>query len=240
MSNKDEVPTNRRSLRYRILLVVCSVFLALLAVETALRVSGYVPFYLDAQAFVASDNADLVYELRPGFRGLYAGVPVTINSRGFRGPELSGRDDAQQVVIVGDSIAFGQGVVDHKTLAEQLRVRLQRRSGAVVDVVNLGVPGYNTCQEYERFKQAAPTLSSKVCILLYCENDTDLPLFQLREGIALDVRTGLFGDLMAALRKHSAVYNLARRGRLQDETPLQFLQWRSWQSRGPASRLRGN
>jgi hypothetical protein len=50
-------------------------FVVVLFVEIFLRVSGYTPFYLNAEAFIRSRNPEVVYELRPDFKGLYAGVP---------------------------------------------------------------------------------------------------------------------------------------------------------------------
>lgn len=200
-------------LRYLFLLSLPGLTVASLAMEGVLRVSGYTPYYLDGRAFVPSQNPEILYELRPGFRGLYGGVPISINSQGFRGKELSNRNGkpAFRVVVVGDSIAFGQGVPEGETLAEQLTARLQSKFRLPVEAVNLGVPGYDTCQEYWRFKERALPLKPQVALLVYAENDTGPPVFQVKGDavVSPDVRTGLFGDLMAAARKYSAVYNLA-------------------------------
>lgn len=200
------------SLRYRFFLLIFGLIVPSLAVEGVLRVGGYTPYYLDGRAFVPSRNAAIFYELRPNFRGLYAGVPININSQGFRGRELSSRNDesAFRVVIIGDSIAFGQGVREEETLAEQLGTWLQRKFRSPVEVVNLGVPGYDTCQEYVRFKERALSLKPQIALLLYFENDTDPAVFQVKDDLVVspDIRTGPFANIMAAARKHSDVYNL--------------------------------
>src|SRR5262249_27511062 len=109
--------------------VVCGgVVLSLLALEAALRGFGYVPYYLDGHAFIPSRNPTMLYELRPGFHGLYAAVPVRINLQGLRGQDSSG-GRSTPVIIVGDSIAFGQGVREGETLAEQLTPLLRGRFG---------------------------------------------------------------------------------------------------------------
>jgi len=180
--------------------------------ELALRVSGYAPYYLDGHAFVPSPNPAMLYEPRPGFRGLYAGVPIAIDSAGFRGKEVRRSDGGKafRVVVVGDSIAFGQGVSEADTLEEQLAARLERRLASPVEVVNLGVPGYDTCQEYCRFRERAVPLAPRAVLLVYVENDTDPSLFRIEGDVVLspDVRTGGYHDLMAAARKHSDLYNL--------------------------------
>src|SRR5262249_33386146 len=122
------------------------------------------------------------------------------------------QDGAQAVrfVIIGDSVAFGQGVGEGETLSQQLQSRLSSKLDSPVEVVNLGVPGYDTCQELWAFKERALPLHPKAGILVYVDNDTDPPVFQVKGDrvISPDVRTGLYGDFMAALRKHSSAYNL--------------------------------
>lgn len=200
-----------RLLRNLFLISVPAVVVILLLLEGILRIAGYVPWYLDGRAYIPSTNPGTVYELRPGFSGLYAGAPIVINSDGFRGKELAKLQPRFRLVVVGDSFAFGQGVRDDETLAEQLAVRLQQKMGASVDVINLGVPGYNTCQEYSRFKERALLLKPQAALLLYVENDTEPSPFSVKGDLVIspDVRTGLLGDLAAAARESSATYNLA-------------------------------
>ena len=195
-----------------LLLAFAASALAGLGLELALRVSGYTPYYLEGRAFVPSSKPAMMYEPRPGFRGLYAGVPIAINSAGFRGKEVRRPDGGKafRVVVVGDSIAFGQGVSEAETLEEQLAARLERRLASPVEVVNLGVPGYDTCQEYWRFRERGLPLAPRAVLLVYVENDTDPSLFRIEGDAVLspDVRTGGFHDLMASARKRSALYNL--------------------------------
>jgi hypothetical protein len=201
----------RDSLRHVLRLTAPTVILFFVASEGLLRILGYTPYFLDARAFIPSPSAEILYELRPGFRGLYAGVPISINSQGFRGRELSVEDDASalRIVVVGDSIAFGQGVSEQETLSEQLGDRLRRKLSVPVEAVNLGVPGYDTCQEHLRFERYGLPLRPRAVLLVYYENDTDPPVFQVSEGtvISPDVRTGFLHDLAAIARRHSAAYN---------------------------------
>jgi hypothetical protein len=196
-------------LRRLFLISLPAIVITVLVIEGLLRVSGYTPYYLDGHAFIPSQDPDLIWELRPGFQGLYAGVPISINSYGFRG-RGPGRGELARMLIVGDSIAFGQGVREDQTLAEQLNGRLQKDFGSPVEVLNLGVPGYDTCQEYLSLKYHILSLNPQVVVLLYAENDTDPPVFQVNGDsvVTPDVRVGWFADLMAAARKQSAVYNL--------------------------------
>src|SRR5260370_17321144 len=185
--------------------------LALVFIEVALRVFGYTPYYLTAKAFEPSQVADMVYELRPGFEGLYASAPISINALGFRAHETAdeiGRSEVR-IVVVGDSVAFGQGVRDGETLAAQLVARLRSRLTTSVAVVNLGVPGYDTCQEYGIFRERAVPLKPQDVLLIYVDNDTDPPSIQVEYGkrVTPNLKTDLFDDFFAPLRNSSPPSN---------------------------------
>jgi hypothetical protein len=198
-------------MRQVVLIALPALALFALVLEIVLRAGGYVPYYLSAAAFVPSGNPALLYALRPNFQGLYAGNWVSINSEGLRGRELAQEGTLLfRVALLGDSVAFGQGVDEDRTLPAQLAVRLQRKLGSHAEVANLGVPGYDTCQELLRFREAAARLKPRVAILLYLDNDTEASLITVKDSavISADVRTGLIGGFMAAMRKHSYAYNL--------------------------------
>lgn len=200
-------------LRAIIFISVPAFGVVLLALEGFLRISGYVPYYLEKRTFIPSEDPRILYELNPGFSGLYAGVPVSIGPLGTRGSFDTSASDATiyRVAIAGDSIAFGQGVHDHETLAARLRPLLRERSSSGADVVNLGVPGYNTCQEYWYIQKVSKNIDLDAIVLLYSDNDVDPAVFSIKGDhvITPDIRTGGFHDFMAKLRKLSYVYNLA-------------------------------
>ncbi len=202
-----------KTVRNFVLLTLPTFVVLGLLFEVFLRGWGYVPYYLEGSAFVASHDAHTVYELRPGFHGLYAGVPISINSSGFRGDESDPVNTRQalRIAVVGDSVAFGQGVREDQTLAVQIKKKLGARQDRGVEVTNLAVPAYNTCQEYWRFKDRGLSLKPQVVVLVYVSNDTDPPTLQVigDRVISPDVKTGVVGDAMASLRKRSYAYNLA-------------------------------
>ena len=200
-----------KHLRNLLLISVPALTLTLLCMEAILRLGGYHPYYLDGKAFIPSKNTEIIWELRPGFHGLFAAVQIAINSQGFRGTELAQWDSASRfrVLVLGDSVAFGQGVPEGATLAEAVVARLEKNVGSHGEAVNLGIPGYDTCQEYWTFKERGIPLKPNVVLLIYVENDTDPPVYQVIGDtiVSPDVRTGVFGSLMAAARKHFYVYN---------------------------------
>lgn len=81
---------------------------------------------------------------KPDFTAEYGGIPYTLNSLGARNGELVyarllGRS---RWVVIGDSVVWGFGVPDGKTLCDALAYAMPG-----TDVVNLGVAGYGTGQE---------------------------------------------------------------------------------------------
>lgn len=198
-------------IRHIFLITVPTLAVLFLLLEVLLRAVGYVPYYMNGNAFVPSQNQTILYVPRPNFEGLYAGIRVSVNSQGFRGRELAQEGTSVfRVALIGDSVAFGQGVEEEETLPAQLTVRLQRKLNSQVEVVNLGVPGYDTCQEYLRFEESVAKLKPQTAILVYLDNDTEPSLITVIDGVVIssDVRTRLFGDLRVAARKYSYAYNL--------------------------------
>jgi lysophospholipase L1-like esterase len=158
---------------------------------------------------------------------------------GLRGaePRASQAAPVFRVLTVGDSVTFGQGVADDETLAAQLETRLARRhEGTLVEVLNLGVPGYDTCQEYWSYRDRAPQSRHDVVLLLYYENDTDPSVFRVENGVVIspDTKVGAFHEAMAWARKSVMSYNLvwtrwqvlkqrfASRARYRDDVAAKF------------------
>ena len=77
-------------------------------------------------------------------------VPVCSNSMGFRGPEITQERPANTVRIVGlgDSVMFGWGVRQEECYLAQLQDLLSAAYPQKTwEVINTGVPGYNTVME---------------------------------------------------------------------------------------------
>jgi hypothetical protein len=97
------------------------------------------------QLFTAGPSAELPYRLRPGVEIRLGAVRVRVNSLGLRGPEIA-REPApgvRRILVLGDSIVFGQGVAEDATLSAGLAHRL----GGPVETVNAGAQGYDTVAE---------------------------------------------------------------------------------------------
>jgi len=121
----------------------------------------------------------VAFTLRPGVRGRFRGMPIRINRLGMRGPELGKPPpNAVRIALLGDSHTFGWGVAWDDTFGARLAALLgERAGGRVVDVQNLGVPGYNAVQEVRTFERQLEALQPDFAVIYFVGNDADLPNF---------------------------------------------------------------
>ncbi len=72
-------------------------------------------------------------------------TPIRINALGLRGDEVPPKQAGERrVLVVGDSIVFGQGVADVEAFPAVLERLLHQRLGGEVRVGNAGVPAHGT------------------------------------------------------------------------------------------------
>ena len=67
-------------------------------------------------------------------------IHVDTNAHGFRGPDWDLSANRKNVVILGDSFAFGWGVQWEQTIGKILEKELQKTDPAY-QVINLAMPG---------------------------------------------------------------------------------------------------
>ncbi len=98
---------------------------------------------------------------------------VRINSLGFRGREVKARKEpgVVRVLALGDSFVFGIGVDEEHAFTTRLESRLRDLTGLPHEVVNMGVPGFSTDQEYLQFRERGLALAPDVVLLVVCDND---------------------------------------------------------------------
>lgn len=99
----------------------------------------------------------LGYRLRPNSRARVAQSLYSINSRGFRGPEIPiPKGNAYRIVALGESTTFGitLNLEDHpwpERLEQMIIERIKPR--CPVQVINAGVPGYRLDNNLQRFSK---------------------------------------------------------------------------------------
>ncbi|KPL11076.1 hypothetical protein AMJ85_04715 [candidate division BRC1 bacterium SM23_51] len=197
-SAKTNTPRAPSKLRGNLLLALISTLLCLLAAEVGLRViqSRRAPITLRdletrrrqfegrevtlGHIVVASENPGLVYELIPNLDVQWWGLPVRINSWGFRDDEFATNTPPEtvRIAVLGDSSAFGWKVRKEDSYPDALEQILNRfSSGPTFEVMNFAVPGYNTAMERELLRAKVLRVKPDLVVLHFEVNDMDLPNF---------------------------------------------------------------
>jgi len=119
----------------------------------------------------------LPHEHVPGAAGRLQGVWVRFNSRGFRGEEIkdAGSSSLRRIVVLGDSLVFGQGVAERDTLPAHLeRIIKAGRPDLDLEVINAGVRGYNIPEYLVMLEQRIVPLAPDIVLLVTTEiNDLE-------------------------------------------------------------------
>jgi hypothetical protein len=94
-------------------------------------------------------------------------MTVQHNSLGLRDVELDERDSRPGVLFLGDSFVWGYNVEEHERFTDLLRRELPEYR-----IVNAGVSGYGTDQEYLLMRRIWDAIKPTVVVLMFCvEND---------------------------------------------------------------------
>lgn len=107
---------------------------------------------------------------------------LTINSRGLRDREYAYEKPAsvRRILVLGDSFAWGYGVSDDEIFTERLETRLHHWQ-----VINTGVSGWGTDQEYLFFKNEGIRYSPDVVVLaFFLFNDPENNVFSVQYGLS--------------------------------------------------------
>ena len=114
-----------------------------------------------------SDSMYLGWELRPG--------ELDHNSAGIRGPEVKREKPPRvwRIATIGDSVTYGLGVEGARAFPNLLESKLNDADVGPVEVLNFGVPGYNTFQEYTLLKQRVLEFDPDLVIMTFSPDDVE-------------------------------------------------------------------
>ncbi len=143
--------------------LAASALLALLASEAVCRIVYRFP----QPQFLRLDNI-VGHRLRPNLRGYYVEEGFSryrTNSHGLRGPEVSLAKPAGvfRIAVLGDSYVEALQVEEEATFCRQLESRLRK-----VEVLNFGVSGFGTAQEYLTYIHYVRPFRPDLVLLVMC------------------------------------------------------------------------
>ena len=124
-----------------------------------------------------------IFAFRPNASGVLAGSVDTTrtfsystNAHGLRDRDRTAkRPDAKRVLVLGDSYTWGYAVAEHEAypqVAERLLTALNRTE---IEVINAGVPDYNSRQEWHLLARLMPIYQPDAVFLGYVVNDAEPP-----------------------------------------------------------------
>lgn len=133
----------------------------------------------------------------------YEGVEYSTNSYGIRNKELKPDKDTNTVRIMalGDSFVWGEGLHNDELVTIKLEKYLEKKTEEKFEVINTGIGGFNTRDEYNQLIRLFPIYNPDIVIQFFFTNDI------------LDVNgQGEIEDKKVVyhmwLRKHSKFYSL--------------------------------
>lgn len=162
--------TLKKELMYWLITVIFVTSVTLIIGEFMVRVINPVPSlyprweYSPEYGHIMYPNVTMVDEVPGQWKFTYY-----VNKLGYRGAviPISNKYEKKNIVILGDSNAFGQGVNDGEefpaVMAEQLKDRY--------DVINLSVAGYGLPQQIRRYYEFGQLYHPTVIILQFSAND---------------------------------------------------------------------
>ena len=155
------------------LLVVGSLVTVCLLAEGVLAVFLPPPIaWMDPQESYNFDPL-LGHRLVPNQTSFTHSFAVSTNSHGFRDREVSllPSPGIKRVLCIGDSLTFGDGVAAGDTYPKQLEVLLNSVGDQRYEVINAGVPSYDTWQEVTFFKTKGVEFKPDIVVLGFYSND---------------------------------------------------------------------
>ena len=127
---------------------------------------------------------EIGYIHQPNLHRNAFGVVVRTNSLGFRGPEwsLQKSPGTYRIALIGDSHAFGFGVVFEQTVGEVLAELLTNDSTRQYEVLNFAANGYNSQQQLAVLRHYVLSFQPDLILVIASSNDHQSPLFVDEQG----------------------------------------------------------
>lgn len=167
----SDAASPRRPLWKRLLFALIPMLVLALLVEGTFRLAGVGRFETRLPSTVGAkfeqtspDGRKATYETQ-----FVMSVPATVNEMGYRGwlRHEQKPEGTLRVAAVGDSFTFGSGVGDDETWPAYVETQLREALGPEqpVEVLNFGLRGRNTAQEFEKFESVVLPFDPDVVVL---------------------------------------------------------------------------
>lgn len=124
-----------------------------------------------AQVFAFKPNASGVF---PGNVDTKRTFPYRTNSQGLRDRDRPAkRPGSKRVLVLGDSFTWGYAVAEEEAYPQVAERLLAERGRPEIEVVNGGIPDYNSRQQRQLLAQLMPVYQPDAVFLAYVVNDAE-------------------------------------------------------------------
>lgn len=182
-----EKSSAQKKLKYfliNILLLIVSLGVAVILVEITLPLlkirnieeAVYQIRRPTVQGIYGAYHPQLGYTLQKNLHNVRLSYPkqldytLNTNSYGFRGPDWDLSANRKNIVILGDSFAFGWGVQWHQTVGDIIEKQLHKKDPSY-QVINLAMPGWDIDTIIRSFDLYKDILKPVAVIYVFCPND---------------------------------------------------------------------
>ena len=175
-----------REVANRLLLLTVSTVFALGCAEAIFR--WHTERTFDARLPPWSENLMVVrgpqvFAFRPHAAGQFPGnadqsrlFPYRINAHGLRDRDRPAKKPGStRVLVIGDSYTWGYAVAEEEAFPQVAERLLRDRGHEEIEVINGGVPDYNSRQERQLLEQLLPIYQPDAVFLAYVVNDAEPP-----------------------------------------------------------------
>lgn len=194
-NDTDAPPSIRGRWKRKLLALALGASCAVLAGELVCRIVWGAPLVEREPLMEVRANPARGFEMLPGTVHYTYLEEVRVNALGLRGPgAAAAADDDVRVLVLGDSLVYGQGVGEEDTLPRAIERALERRAGPEARrarVWNGGVRSYNTEQELALLEELLPRIRPNVVVLGWFANDLDRV-----DTAAMSARIGKSGPIV--------------------------------------------
>jgi len=161
-----------------IILTCASLIISGTIMELTVRNLGFAKHMITDPAFESSSSPGVIYRYKANFAGLLQGpTEVRTNSFGCRDREYSLKKEpgVTRIVVLGDSITFGQGVKEEETFPKVMEKSLNKTLyPSHIEIINFGVQGYTIKNEVARYLTEARQFKPDVAILASISEDLNM------------------------------------------------------------------
>lgn len=179
MTESSNTPRPSQRRRARVAVSLVCLLLVLLAEYLLRQMTGNLAI---SQLLRRVEDPELCFAPVPertvSFTGVLHKFPGPVqqefNAEGYRGPAVAPTPlpDTLRIAVLGDSYTYGFGVEEPDTFVRLVEQDLRaRRPQTPPEVVNFGVPGYNTFQYARWYVTKVRALRPQVVVIFHVEND---------------------------------------------------------------------